>query len=174
MRDEHTDVTADRAGAELPFDSDIEVDDRGGGRPRAVHHHKRYLALVAAGGTVGTAAREGITLALPRIGDFPLATFLINITGAFLLGLLLEALARGGPDAGARRTLRLLLGTGALGGFTTYSTLATDSALLLRQGDALVALEYALVTLILGALASWTGVLVAATTHRRRSHGGSP
>lgn len=173
MQDEHVDVTADRAGAELPLDSDIEVDDRGGGRPRPVHHHKRYLALVAAGGTVGTAAREGITIVLAPIGDFPLATFIINITGAFLLGLLLEALARGGADGGARRTLRLLLGTGALGGFTTYSTLATDSALLLRHGDALVALEYALGTLLLGALATWTGVLVAALAHRRRSRGGS-
>lgn len=160
-------VTAARDGSELPLDSDIEVDDRAPGRPRPIHHHKRYLALVAAGGAVGTAAREGITLTVAPIGGFPIATFLINIVGAFLLGVLLEALSRRGPDAGTRRTLRLLLGTGALGGFTTYSTLATDTALLLHHGAALTAAGYALGTLLLGALATWAGVLTAATAHHR-------
>lgn len=161
------DVTTPRGGGELPLDSDIEVDDRASRRRRPVHHHKRYLALVAAGGAVGTAAREGITLAVAPIGGFPIATFLINITGAFLLGFLLEALARRGPDAGTRRTLRLLLGTGALGGFTTYSALATDTALLLQNEAALPALGYALGTVLLGAFATWAGVLAATAAHRR-------
>lgn len=171
MGDERRDTTAARDDRALPLDSDIEVDELPQGHPRPVHHHKRYLALVAAGGAVGTAAREGLTLTIAPLGSFPLPTFLINILGAFLLGLLLETLARRGPDLGTRRTLRLLLGTGALGGFTTYSTLATDSALLLVHRAPLIALGYAFGTVLIGALATWAGVLVAALSRPPRTLG---
>jgi fluoride exporter len=133
------------------------------GRP--VHLHWRYVALVALGGAFGTAGREGLTLAIPSLGTFPLATFTINLTGAFLLGFLLEALTRHGPDDGGRRTIRLFLGTGFLGGFTTYSALATDTVVLIAADDAGLALAYSLGTVIVGAVASWSGIAVAA---RRR------
>src|SRR3712207_1753280 len=89
----------------------------------------RYIGLVLLGGTVGTGLREAITLLTPRVADVPVATVGINVVGAFLLGVLLEHLARSGPDAGRRQDLRLLLGAGGLGGFTTYSALATDTVL---------------------------------------------
>jgi CrcB protein len=130
------------------------------GRP--VHLHWRYIALVALGGAFGTAGREGLTLAIPSLGAFPLATFAVNLTGAFLLGFLLEALTRRGPDNGGRRTLRLLLGTGFLGGFTTYSTLATDTVLVLAADNTAIALAYSLGTVAVGAVASWAGIAVAA------------
>lgn len=101
----------------------------------------------------------------------PLTTLGINLLGALLLGLLLEALVRRGPDAGGRRTLRLLLGTGMLGGFTTYSALATDSALLLHNGAVVVALGYAFGTVLLGGIATWLGIVIGAARHRR-THGG--
>ncbi|MGO4692285.1 fluoride efflux transporter FluC [Glaciibacter sp. 2TAF33] len=130
------------------------------------------MGLVAVGGVFGTAAREGLTLALPvRIpaaGGFPLAILLINLGGAFLLGWLLEALTRRGPDAGRRRTLRLLLGTGFLGGFTTYSALATDTALIL--GDHVgIAVGYSLGSVVAGALATWAGIAVGAAASRHRT-----
>ncbi|MDJ0350096.1 CrcB family protein [Cryobacterium sp. PH29-G1] len=141
-----------------------------------MHLRWRYLGLVFVGGTVGTALREALTLVLPPVdlaagARVPLTTLGINLLGALLLGLLLEALVRRGLDAGGRRTLRLLVGSGLLGGFTTYSSLATDSALLLRGGDIGVAVSYALGTVVLGGLATWLGIVIGAALHRR-THGG--
>lgn len=136
-----------------------------------MHLRWRFLGLVILGGTVGTGLREGLGLALPPVdlagARWPLTTLGINLLGAVLLGLLLEALVRRGPDAGGRRAVRLVLGTGLLGGFTTYSALATDSALLLQSGDTAVALAYALGTVVLGALATWLGIVIGAALHRR-------
>lgn len=117
--------------------------------------------MVALGGAIGTAAREAISLAIPPIGGVPVAILGINVVGAFLLGLLLESLLRPGPDAGRRRDLRLFLGTGVLGGFTTYSALAADSSVLLIEGSALVGVLYAVGSVVLGALASWGGIVLA-------------
>ncbi|SJN37995.1 CrcB protein [Micrococcus luteus Mu201] len=87
--------------------------------------------------------------------------FWINITGALALGVLLEALAHRGPDAGRRRVLRLLLGTGVLGGFTTYSTLAESTAALFLDGHGLAGTGYALLTVLSGAIATACGLVVA-------------
>ena len=141
---------------------------------RPVHLTWRYLGLVAAGGTVGTALRALLTIAIPPLGHFPVATFGINILGAFLLGALLESLARRGPDEGRRRALRLLLGTGVLGGFTTYSALAVDANLLLTRDTLGAALLYALGTIILGAVATWVGIVAASAIHRRRGGQATP
>lgn len=138
----------------------------GHGPVRPVHLTWRYVGLVAIGGTVGTALRALLTIAIPPQGQFPVAIFGINVLGAFLLGALLESLARRGPDMGGRRALRLLLGTGVLGGFTTYSALATDAMLLV--GDSVgTALLYALGTIVLGAVATWAGIALSAALHRR-------
>lgn len=150
----------------LPMDPDLDVDDVGGGEPRPVHLRPAYLLLVVVGGTFGTAGREVISLAFPPLDGIPYAIFAINIVGAFLLGILLEALSRRGPDHGRRRTIRLLLGTGVMGGFTTYSALATDAAHLIGGGSALTGITYALATVLVGAAATWAGIAVAAATHR--------
>ena len=126
---------------------------------RAAHLRPSMLVVVAIGGTVGTAAREGVSLAVPTSGGLPLAILLINVVGAFALGLLLEALNRRGPDRGRRRLLRLGLGTGVCGGFTTYSTLAVGAAELLRAGGTGLGIADAVGSVLLGALASWLGVL---------------
>ncbi|MBD4267628.1 CrcB family protein, partial [Xanthomonas citri pv. citri] len=68
------------------------------------------LGLVFAGGVVGTAVREALSLAFPAIGGVPVTIFAINVVGAFALGMLLEALVRCGPDVGARRSVRLFVG----------------------------------------------------------------
>ncbi|MDJ0338498.1 CrcB family protein [Cryobacterium sp. PH31-O1] len=132
-----------------------------------------YLGLVFLGGTAGTALREALGVLLPfdvaAGARLPLTTVGINLLGALLLGLLLEALVRRGRDAGGRRYLRLLLGTGLLGGFTTYSALATDSALLLQGGDIPLAVAYALGSVLLGGLATWLGIVLGAALHRQAS-----
>lgn len=115
------------------------------------------IALVAAGGAVGTGARYLIQSALPPWAGVPVATVAINVLGAFLLGALLERLAAPGGAAVRARRLRLLAGTGGLGGFTTYSALATDTVSLLATHPGR-ALGYALATVLAGAAASVLGI----------------
>ena len=119
------------------------------------------VGLVAVGGAGGTALRDVISSLLPADGGVSWSIFWINITGALALGVLLEALAHRGPDAGRRRVLRLLLGTGVLGGFTTYSTLAESTAALFLDGHGLAGTGYALLTVLSGAIATACGLVVA-------------
>ncbi|GLI27589.1 putative fluoride ion transporter CrcB [Agromyces rhizosphaerae] len=135
---------------------------------RPVHLRPSTVALVAAGGAVGTALREGATLAFPDRGDFPLTLLIVNVLGAFALGMLLEVLLRLGPDAGRRRAIRLSVGTGVLGGFTTYSAFAVGTVELLQAGLVGLALLNALGTVVLGAAATFAGIIAAGTLVRRR------
>lgn len=130
-----------------------------------------HLLLVFLGGAVGTAGREAVNLLLPSQQGFPTATFAVNILGALLLGLLLEFLGRFGGSPGRARRMRLLLGTGFMGGFTTYSTLAVDGALLLGTGSVGLGALYALGSIVLGAAASWCGILLGAARTRRNASG---
>lgn len=159
-------MAARESGDQEPVDSDIFVDDTPSGAARPAHLRGGFLALVALGGAVGTGLRELLSLAWPSVsGGFPLAIFVINIVGAFVLGALLEFLARRGPDHGHRRALRLLFGTGMLGGFTTYSSFATGAALLI--GTSLdIAFGYAAATLVAGFIASAFGIAVGSRLHR--------
>jgi CrcB protein len=124
------------------------------------------IALVALGGAVGAASREGLSLAIPELDDVPVSIVIINVVGAFLLGFLYQAVTR--LDGSRAKDLKLLLGTGFCGGFTTYSSLATDSAVLLRDGRVWTTVAYALGTVLLGACATWLGILAGSS---RRSPG---
>ena len=126
----------------------------------------RDVALVGVGGTFGTAARYLLSEVIPGWRGIPVATLAINILGAFLLGVLLERLARAGADAGLRHTVRLLIGTGFLGGFTTYSALAVDTTLLAGGGRPGAALAYAALTIVVGAIATALGILAAGWRRR--------
>ncbi|MFC5502215.1 fluoride efflux transporter FluC [Lysinimonas soli] len=155
--------------ASLPVDSDVEVDDvTPAAAPQPVHLRPAYVGIVALGGALGTGARELLSLAIPAIGAFPMAIFVINLTGAFALGIALEVLLRLGPDEGHRRRLRLFVGTGFLGGYTTYSTLAVGTAQAITGGQAAIGILYALLSVIAGAAAAFAGIAVAAAGHRRR------
>jgi fluoride exporter len=135
---------------------------------RPPYRQARLLVLVFLGGATGTLARWAVGLAVPHVGEVPLGTFAVNLVGAFVLGALLEHLTGAGRDEGGRRALRLTLGTGFCGGFTTYSALATDTAGLLRSGLDGRAAAYALGTVVLGLGASALGIAVA----RRRRRAG--
>ncbi len=124
---------------------------------RPVHLRGRSVGLVFVGGALGTGARYGLSRLVPPLAGVPVATLLINVVGALVLGLLLGRLARAGSDEGWRRDLRLGAGTGVLGGFTTYSALATDTASLLAAGHPAPAVGYAVGTLVLGLLAAAAG-----------------
>ena len=120
----------------------------------------RSFALVAVGGAAGTLTRHGIAEALDADRLFPLATFLVNVTGSFALGALLAALLVRDHSAPANR-LRLLLGTGFLGGYTTYSALAVETDTLLRGDHVVLGLTYAAGSVAAGLLAAYAGVAAA-------------
>ena len=107
------------------------------------------VLLVAAGGVVGALARAGADVLLPHEpGTWAWSTLLVNALGAAALCALLAI--RPSRDA------RLLLGTGLLGGFTTFSAFAVDAVLLVEAGRAPVAAAYVatgVATLLAGAAA---------------------
>lgn len=114
--------------------------------------------LVFIGGCLGTGLRILLSDLIPHAGSIPLGILTINVTGSFALGILLESLSLRGPDTGLRRQLRFFAGTGLIGGYTTYSTLATDSALLLDSGLATAAIFYALFSVLAGLGAGLAGI----------------
>lgn len=112
----------------------------------------RRLLLVFVGGTVGTAGRLALGLWMPDAGGFPLATFAVNVVGAFLIGLLAARMPQ-------TADLRVLLGTGVLGGFTTYSAFTTGTVEL-WYAEPVLAAVYAVGSLVLGFAAAALGLRV--------------
>ncbi len=135
---------------------------------RPLHLRWTAIGLVVLGGAIGTVLRYLLSLVIPSWHGLSLGIFVINVTGAFALGWLLEVLARGGPDAGRRRAARLLIGTGVLGGYTTYSTFAVDTDGLLLAAQFGPSALYGLATVLIGAAASVAGITVGAAVSRRR------
>lgn len=137
---------------------------------RAPYRSPAMLGIVFIGGALGTGTREALNLAFGDINGVPVTIFAINILGAFVLGALVTSLATRGSDD-RFRALRIFLGTGVLGGFTTYSALAYDSASLMGLGRTGWALAYAVGSVILGVLASLAGVAIGGWLGRRRIGG---
>ncbi|GGB20198.1 putative fluoride ion transporter CrcB [Flexivirga endophytica] len=129
-------------------------------RPARAHAHRdpALLGVVFVGGAIGTAIRSLLEDAFAGPAtSWPWTTFAINVSGAFVLGFLLEALVRSGEDAGGRRLARLGIGTGVLGGFTTYSTFMVETTKLSwAQG-----ISYVGSSVLLGAIAAWAGIRAA-------------
>ncbi|WP_236755939.1 fluoride efflux transporter FluC [Actinomyces radicidentis] len=126
------------------------------------------LVTVGVGGALGTLTRAAASHAWPApAGGLPVTTLAVNLIGALLLGLLLGHLALAGPDAGARKVARLGIGTGFMGGLTTYSTFMVESERLLTGGHAALGLAYLLGSILAGLLAASAGLTIAA-----RAHGG--
>jgi fluoride exporter len=119
--------------------------------------HPRVLGVIAVGGALGALGRYGIGLLVPtRPGGFPWATFAINVTGCLLIGVLMVLITEVVTD---RPLLRPFIGVGILGGFTTFSTYATEVRGLLRPGTLPVAFGYAAGTLVAALLAVLAGVV---------------
>jgi CrcB protein len=136
---------------------------------RPHHTDPLLVASVAGGGALGSLARYGLSHALPTRGGWPLGTLTENLVGAFLLGLLLQWLLRRGHETRRRRWLRLTLGTGVLGGFTTYSAFALELRGLLATGRVGIAAAYGLASVVGGTLACVAGVARAGAVPRVRT-----
>ena len=136
--------------------------------PSPLHARASAIAAVGVGGLVGAPLRYQLGLwCSSAASGWPVTTFAINIVGAFLLGMLLEGLARLGPDTGWRQRVRLLVGTGMLGSFTTYSTLAVDTDLFLRSHQWWAAGSYAAGTVLVAMVATTAGIAIAARLRSR-------
>lgn len=143
---------------------------------RAEGGHRRsgtapWAALVAVGGALGTLLRAALEAAHPAApGGFPWTTFLINVVGAFLLGALQESLALSGPDGGWRKAVRIGVGTGVIGGFTTYSTFILEGDRLLTGSgtDTATGIAYVLGSVVAGLLSALLGIHAAGVAMRSR------
>ncbi len=115
---------------------------------------------VAVGGAVGCCARYAVTQLIQQVygRSFPLATLIINVLGCFLMGFLFfETLER----ISMSPTLRTAILTGGLGGFTTFSTFAMESILLIEGGEIGYMAAYLLLSVFLGLAAALVGAYIA-------------
>ena len=116
----------------------------------------RFL-LVCAGGAVGSGARYLVSLWMIRVAGaaFPWGTILVNVIGCFLIALIIEGWPALNPD------VRLLLTTGVLGGFTTYSAFNHETVAYVRDGAWMTGLANVTLTVIVcfvaGLVGMWAG-----------------
>lgn len=128
--------------------------------PRPTRARRWDIALViAAGGAIGGAARWSVNQALPHSGTgFPWSTFLENVSGCFALAVVMVVLVEARPPS---RYARPFIGVGILGGYTTFSTYATDTRGLLAAGQPATAALYLFGTVAAGLVAVSLGLALA-------------
>ncbi|WP_374532404.1 fluoride efflux transporter CrcB [Phenylobacterium sp.] len=117
--------------------------------------------LVAVGGATGAMARYALGVQALRLWGpgWPFGTFLANLSGGLLMGVLAGYLAhRGGAD---QERLRVLLGVGLLGGFTTFSAFSLETALMIERRTYGQAFTYAVASVLLSVSALFVGLLLA-------------
>ncbi len=133
-------------------------------RPELRVHPWLMLGLIAGGGAIGTLARYGLQQAWPhQPGQFPWATFLVNVSGCLLIGVLMTLIGHLWPR---QRLLRPFFGVGVLGGFTTFSTYALDIQQALGATAAATALLYLAGTVLSALLAVWAGTTITTSALR--------
>ena len=120
----------------------------------------RLLLLAILGGALGSGARHLVNIGAARLVGigFPWGTFTVNIVGAFLMGLFIEALAlkfQGSLE------LRTFFATGVLGGFTTFSAFTLDVVQMMEHGQLGLAAAYAFGSVVLCIVALGAGFMVA-------------
>jgi fluoride exporter len=132
------------------------------------------LAAIGAGGAIGTSVRYGTALAIPpRSGAYPVATFLVNVVGAVILGAVAELPARSLP---AHELSQPAIGAGFCGGLTTFSTMSLE-IYQLWPGQPEVAAGYAVASLAAAPACAWAGaalVRTGRTARRGRRTAGVP
>jgi CrcB protein len=137
----------------IPIDPDVDV------APVRARPDPRLVLAVAAGGAIGGPTRYGLSqLIVAPPGGFPWATFWTNVSGSLVLGFaLIFLLERFRPS----RYLRLLIGTGFCGAYTTFSTFSVETDVLVKDGHALTAVAYVVASLVAGLAAVVIGMTIA-------------
>jgi CrcB protein len=143
------------SGVPDPIDPDVDLHVQAH-RGELARSHGVVLPVIALGGGLGALARYGVAKWLPtEPGRFPWGTFLTNVVGCLLIGVLMVLVTE------ALRThplVRPFFGVGVLGGFTTFSTYAVETQELLRPGEVVLAFGYLAGTLLAAVLAVLVGV----------------
>lgn len=155
----------------IPIDPDLAPADPAepsvGRRPRLPLRGRSrarpdVLAVIALGGMLGATARFELAEALPTpAGRFPWATFWTNLSGSFVLGFLLIVLLERFPPT---RYVRPFLATGILGAYTTMSTFAVETSLLIKDGHPATATLYGLGSVVAGVVLAYAGIVAARHT----------
>jgi fluoride exporter len=158
---------------QTPVDSDVDLHVPAQRRQRS--WDPAVLGAIAVGGVLGAEARYELSVLLPHHpGQWPMATWLTNVSGCFLIGVLMVVITE---VTSPHRLVRPFLGVGFLGGYTTFSTAMVDVQQLALAGRQAAALGYLLVTLAAAVAAVFAGVtLTRASAVRwlrfRRAHAG--
>lgn len=117
------------------------------------------ILAVAAGGALGAVARYLINISSLAgwLKPFPFPTFLINVSGSFVIGFLMIIFTERLPDS---ENLRLALMVGFLGAFTTFSTFELEIWALIRDGFYMTAFGYLLLSIVAGFIGVVAGVAI--------------
>ena len=123
----------------------------------------RQLLLVAAGGAIGSVARwrvSGWVLHQAVDWRFPIGTFVVNVLGCLIVGVLAGLAIK---EDFFSTDQRLLLFTGVMGGFTTFSAFGLETFYLLRRGEYLMAGSNMVLSMVVGMAALWVGYQLIAS-----------
>lgn len=122
----------------------------------------KLLVYAMVGGALGSGARHAVNVGLGRWlgGGFPWWTFCVNVSGCFLMGVLIETLAL---RFNASNDLRTFMATGILGGYTTFSAFSLDFSYLMQRHEYLPAAGYLIGSVALSILGLYAGLWLART-----------
>lgn len=144
-----------RTGVDEPADSDVDL-SAAARRPRPARGQSAVVAAVALGGVIGALARYAASVLWPvGSGGFPWTTLGVNVVGCALIGVFMVVIT---DVWAAHRLVRPFVGTGVLGGFTTFSTYAVEIQHLTDIGAARTGLAYLGLTLLAALAAVWSAV----------------
>ena len=115
----------------------------------------RNWVAIGLAGMAGVLARHAIRKVIPPMTDFPIGTFLVNVTGALLIGLLAGLVVH---RLQVPMWIQEALTVGFLGGFTTFSAVALETAVLMERGRMMTAAVYSAGTMVAGLIAVFVGL----------------
>lgn len=120
----------------------------------------KTIFYIALGGGLGSVLRYLTTVVMNKYiqATFPYATFVTNIIGCLLIGLFFGYLEK---QNAVSQDLKFFLITGLCGGYTTFSTFSNENVQLLQNNQILAAFLYISLSVFLGLMATWTGLIIA-------------
>ncbi len=129
----------------------------------------KRIVIVAIGGAIGAVARHGIGILINSVWPmhFPIGTFVINITGSFIIGAFLTIFENRSVFPATLynwevwANLRLLIAVGFVGAYTTFSTFEYEILKLIEKGRTGTAIIYLMLSISVGLISVWLGVKVA-------------